>query len=245
ERISNSDSLMKMFEKLAKNGMLTRFVVDEAHCVSQWGHDFRPDYRKLGVLKEKFPKVPLMALTATATEKVQDDIIQVLNIKNCAVFSGSHNRPNLIYEVHKKTQDSIDDIVCFINTKYPKQSGIIYCLSRKDCETLAEILKSKGLNAEYYHAQRSNEERSEIQKKWTSDKIDIIVATIAFGMGINKPDVRFVIHYCVPKSIETYYQESGRAGRDGSPSHCLLYYSYADAIKLEKMIKSANNDPDS
>ncbi|KQJ82682.1 ATP-dependent DNA helicase Q-like 4A [Brachypodium distachyon] len=236
EKIAKSDALLRQLEILYSRGHLSRIVIDEAHCVSQWGHDFRPDYQHLGLLKQKFPETPVLALTATATASVKEDVVQALGLANCVVFRQSFNRPNLRYIVMPKTKKCLEDIDNFIRASHHKECGIIYCLSRMDCEKVAAKLREYGHKASHYHGSMDPLDRTEIQRQWSRDKINIICATVAFGMGINKPDVRFVIHHSLPKSIEGYHQECGRAGRDGQRSSCVLYYNYSDYIRVKHMI---------
>ena len=212
------------------------FAVDEAHCISEWGHDFRTEYRKIRPIVEEIGKAPIIALTATATPKVQNDIQKNLDMMDAQVFKSSFNRPNLYYEVRPKQGDVTKDIIKFIKNHEGK-SGIIYCLSRKKVEDLAEVLSINGIKAAPYHAGMDASTRSTNQDRFLMEEVDVIVATIAFGMGIDKPDVRFVIHYDIPKSLEGYYQETGRAGRDGGEGICLTYYSFKDIQKLEKFMQ--------
>ena len=220
---------------LLREVKISFYAVDEAHCISEWGHDFRPEYRKIRSIVEEIQPAPIIALTATATPKVQSDILKNLRIQDATVFRSSFNRPNLYYEVRDKVEPE-KDIIRFIRQN-PGKSGIVYCLSRKKVEELAQLLSVNGIRALPYHAGLDAKTRAENQDKFLMEEIDVIVATIAFGMGIDKPDVRFVIHYDIPKSIEGYYQETGRAGRDGQEGRCITYYSYKDIQKLEKFMQ--------
>ncbi len=219
-----------------KSVKISFYAVDEAHCISEWGHDFRPEYRRIRPIVNEIGQAPIIALTATATDKVRSDIKKSLGITNAVEFKSSFNRPNLYYEVRAKTKDVDKDIIKFIK-KHPGKSGIIYCLSRKKVEELAAILRANDIKAAPYHAGLDSPTRTQTQDDFLMENIDVIVATIAFGMGIDKPDVRFVIHYDIPKSLEGYYQETGRAGRDGGEGICLAFYSSKDLDKLEKFME--------
>ena len=219
-----------------KGVKISFYAIDEAHCISEWGHDFRPEYRRIRPIINEIGSAPVIALTATATDKVRTDIKKNLGILDAEEFKSSFNRPNLYYEVRPKTKDVDKDIIKFIK-QHPDKSGIIYCLSRKKVEELAAILRANDIKAEAYHAGLDSATRSQTQDDFLMEKIDVIVATIAFGMGIDKPDVRFVIHYDIPKSLEGYYQETGRAGRDGGEGICLAFYAHKDLQKLDKFME--------
>ncbi|XP_048023939.1 Bloom syndrome protein homolog isoform X2 [Megalobrama amblycephala] len=238
EKVCASGRMISALQNLFVRGLLARIVIDEAHCVSQWGHDFRPDYKRLHELRRMFPKVPIMALTATATPRVQKDILNQLSMTRPQVFTMSFNRHNLKYSVLPKKPKKVDEeCIQWIKKYYPRDSGIVYCLSRNDCDNLADSLQRAGIAALAYHAGLSDSDREYVQNKWINqDGCQVMCATIAFGMGIDKPDVRYVIHASLPKSVEGYYQESGRAGRDGEISHCVLFYSYSDVIRIKRLI---------
>uniref|UniRef100_A0A9J7YRG2 RecQ-like DNA helicase BLM n=1 Tax=Cyprinus carpio carpio TaxID=630221 RepID=A0A9J7YRG2_CYPCA len=238
EKVCASGRMISALQNLYERGLLARLVIDEAHCVSQWGHDFRPDYKRLHELRRMFPNVPIMALTATATPRVQKDILNQLAMTRPQVFTMSFNRHNLKYSVLPKKPKKVDEeCIQWIKKYYPRDSGIVYCLSRNDCDTLADSLQRAGIAALAYHAGLSDSDREYVQNKWINqDGCQVMCATIAFGMGIDKPDVRYVIHASLPKSVEGYYQESGRAGRDGEVSHCILFYSYSDVIRIKRLI---------
>ncbi len=252
--------VMPEFLQFLQGLKVSLFAIDESHCISEWGHDFRPEYRQLKTLKEKFPDVPVMALTATATPRVQEDIISHLRLPECRVFKASFNRKNLYYQIRPK-EHPYHQILQYLETRRAvlfslrsmqamplseakNDSGIIYCQSRKTADSLAASLQSDGYRALPYHAGLTPEVRNENQERFIRDDVEIIVATIAFGMGIDKPNVRYVIHYDLPKSIEGYYQETGRAGRDGLRSDCILFFSYGDKFKIEHFIEQKEDEKD-
>ena len=261
EKIAKSNKLMNTLEQLHNRGKLSRIVVDEVHCISSWGHDFRKDYQALRILKNRFRDVPLVGLTATATKRVQDDCVRQLGLQKCTRFFQTFNRTNIVYEVKPKTKDIVKDMKALIHDKFTNhrngkvQCGIVYCFSQKDCEKMAESLTCKpnddkrwpkGLLALPYHAGMTDTDRKtgvpkrELhQRMWSDGKVPIICATVAFGMGINKPDVRFVFHHSIPKSLEGYHQESGRAGRDGGKSYCTLFYQAGDAVKMRALLQDS------
>ncbi|RDB21517.1 ATP-dependent DNA helicase hus2/rqh1 [Hypsizygus marmoreus] len=243
EKLKENNTAQNILGELYRKKLLARFVVDEAHCISTWGQDFREAYRDLNTLRARYPDVPIMALTATARKVTVDDITQRLKLRDdCAFFTQSFNRPNLYYSIVPKSKKWMESMMDFIAKKHPKQSGVIYCLGRDKCEDVAKKLKENGFSAKHFHAGMTQLDKDLTLDEWRKDKVNIIVATIAFGMGIDKADVRFVIHFSLPKSLDGYYQETGRAGRDGKPADCVLYFQFKDYMSVRNMIERPDNN---
>ncbi|XP_032789019.1 ATP-dependent DNA helicase Q1 [Daphnia magna] len=239
EKLAKSKRFMTKLQKMYQLKHFAFVAVDEVHCCSQWGHDFRPDYKFLGVLRSLFPTVPIIGLTATATSNVTTDVQKMLNLKNCLVFKASFNRPNLYYEVRNKPstqKECIDELVHLLQNRFRDQSGIIYTTSVKDCDQLASDLRQQKCRVASYHASLEPSDRTQVHTGWRDNKYQAVVATIAFGMGIDKPDVRFVIHHSISKSMENFYQESGRAGRDDLKAYCIVYWRLSDLFRLSTMV---------
>ncbi|XP_015909051.1 ATP-dependent DNA helicase Q1 [Parasteatoda tepidariorum] len=239
EKLAKSKRFMSKLEKMYKMGLFSLLAIDEVHCCSQWGHDFRTDYKFLGIMKRQYPNVPILGLTATATSSVINDVQKILNIPGCLVLKASFNRPNLKYEVVCKSsvqKDNVTELENLLRNRFNGLSGIIYCFSIKDSMEIATELRNRGIKARAYHAQLDAKTRSSVHKSWSTNSVQVIVATVAFGMGIDKPDVRFVIHYSMPKSMENFYQESGRAGRDDQLATCILFFRFPDIFRQSTMI---------
>lgn len=237
ETLASNEDFRNNLDTLEKKDKLTRFVIDEAHCISLWGNDFRPNYKELQDIRKDYPKVPIMALTATATNQVLKDSLYLLDINDARVYTKSYYRSNLNIVVKQRDKSSFIEIMNLVRTTFKDQSGIIYCVSRKKCEEISSKLNEFDIESRPYHAGLTDKVRNSVQENWQNGTYNVIVATIAFGMGIDKPDVRYVIHYNLPSSIENYYQEIGRAGRDGLQSECIMYYSYQDKIISESLIR--------
>ncbi|XP_056434997.1 recQ-like DNA helicase BLM [Gadus chalcogrammus] len=236
EKVRMSDPLIEALQSLRVRGLLARFVIDEAQCISQWGDNFRPDYGTLNELQQDFPGVPIIAVSGPIAPHIQEDILKRLQMTKPQVFTMSFNPTNLKYAVKTRTLDRGTDCITWIKEHYPHDSGIVYCWRQDDCDNMADSLNKAGLLACSYHAGKTGEYRESVQNRWKENKCQVICATIAFGMGIHKPDVRYVIHSVLPKSMERYQRETGRAGRDGNVSHCILFYNYKDYEDLRYVI---------